>query len=164
MVTLFAACTIGGDGDSEYGKGLLERGTVAPDFTFYTDEYPDGMLLSGLRGQYVLLEFWASWCPDCQGITASMKDIYATYAPLGLTMLGISFDTDADEWRSYVTDNGMDWLQHRETVLWSESRVSSAYNVRWIPTLYLIDQVGRVRFATVSVDEMADSLKAIIKN
>lgn len=161
-VFMLAACTIGGDGESDYGKGLLEPGTAAPDIVLVTDEHPDGLRLSSMRGGYVLLEFWASWCPDCQRETQALKDIYATFAPLGLTVVGISFDEDETEWRTYITENDMDWLQHRETVAWSESAVSAAYNIRWIPTLYLVDPQGDVRFATVNVSEMADSLQSIL--
>ena len=73
-----ASCTVGGDGDNEYGKGMLEEGTIAPDFMIYTDSRPEGFALSSLRGQYVLIEFWASWCPDCQKETENMKQMYAT--------------------------------------------------------------------------------------
>lgn len=76
-----ASCTVGGDDDNEYGKGMLEEGTIAPDFMIYTDSRPEGFALSSLRGQYVLIEFWASWCPDCQKETENMKQMYATYAP-----------------------------------------------------------------------------------
>lgn len=161
---MLAACTFGGDNESEYGKGLLEPGTPAPDIMLVTDEYPDGLRLSSMRGGYVLLEFWASWCPDCRRETQAMKDIYATFAPLGLTLVGISFDEDEDEWRTYIAGNGLDWMQHREMVAWSESAVSAAYNIRWIPTLYLVDPQGNVRFATVNVSEMADSLQNILGN
>lgn len=160
LLACLASCTIGGGEDDEYGKGLLETGTTAPDFTVYTDEYPDGTTLSSLRGGYVLIEFWASWCPDCQKATPVIKDINDTFAPKGLTLLGVSFDEDAAQWQAYIADNGLDWMQHRETLPWSESPVAATYNVRWIPTLYLIDPEGRVDFATVNAEEMADTIAA----
>lgn len=162
VVLMFVACTVGSDSESDYGNGLLEQGTPAPEIVFITDENPDGLSLSSMRGGYVLLEFWASWCPDCQKETQALKDIYAAYSPLGLTVVGISFDEDEAEWRAYITENDMNWLQHRETVSWKESAVSEAYNIRWIPTLYLIDPQGDVRYATVNVSEMADSLQSIL--
>jgi len=158
---LLAACTIGGDEDSDYGTGLLERGTPAPDFVITENTDGSDLRLSDLQGGYVLVEFWASWCPDCQRETDNIKAIHDTYGPRGLTLVGVSFDEDAEQWQDYITENGMDWLHRRETVAWKESPLSAAYNIRWIPTLYLIDPAGDVRFATVDVGEMVDSLEVI---
>lgn len=156
-----ASCTVGGDDDNEYGKGMLEEGTIAPDFMIYTDSRPEGFALSSLRGQYVLIEFWASWCPDCQKETENMKQMYATYAPQGVVFVGVSFDTDRDQWQQYISENGLSWIQFRELKPWKESSISTAYNVRWIPTLYLIDKDGRVVLGTVSVAEMSSRLAAL---
>lgn len=155
-----ASCTVGGDDDNEYGKGMLEEGTIAPDFMIYTDSRPEGFALSSLRGQYVLIEFWASWCPDCQKETENMKQMYATYAPQGVVFVGVSFDTDRDQWQQYISENGLSWIQFCELKPWKESSISTAYNVRWIPTLYLIDKDGRVVLGTVSVAEMSSRLAA----
>lgn len=156
-----ASCTVGGDDDNEYGKGMLEEGTIAPDFMIYTDSRPEGFALSSLRGQYVLIEFWASWCPDCQKETENMKQMYATYAPQGVVFVGVSFDTDRDQWQQYISENGLSWIQFCELKPWKESSISTAYNVRWIPTLYLIDKDGRVVLGTVSVAEMNSRLAAL---
>ena len=156
-----ASCTVGGDDDNEYGKGMLEEGTIAPDFMIYTDSRPEGFALSSLRGQYVLIEFWASWCPDCQKETENMKQMYATYAPQGVVFVGVSFDTDRDQWQQYISENGLGWIQFSELKPWKESSISTAYNVRWIPTLYLIDKDGRVVLGTVSVAEMSSRLAAL---
>lgn len=80
LAGLFSACTVGGDDDPDYNERLLQRGEVAPDFTIITDEYPDGIALAGLRGSYVLIEFWRSTCGDCRDVTPDMKRIYGTYA------------------------------------------------------------------------------------
>ena len=69
MAGLLSACTIGGEDDTDYGERLLQAGEVAPDFTIITDEYPDGIALAGLRGSYVLIEFWRSTCGDCRDVT-----------------------------------------------------------------------------------------------
>lgn len=156
-----ASCTVGGDDDNEYGKGMLEEGTIAPDFMIYTDSRPEGFALSSLRGQYVLIEFWASWCPDCQKETENMKQMYATYAPQDVVFVGVSFDTDRDQWQQYISENCLSWIQFSELKPWKESSISTAYNVRWIPTLYLIDKDGRVVLGTVSVAEMSSRLAAL---
>lgn len=159
-----ASCTISGDDTDEYGSGLLAEGTSAPDFMIYTDSLPAGFSLSSLQGQYVLIEFWASWCPDCQKATATLRQLHATYAPLGVVFVGVSFDTDKTQWQQYIRDNALYWIQHREEIPWNENTLASAYHVRWIPTLYLIDRDGRVVLGTVDVDTMGSRLKDLNLN
>lgn len=150
------SCVIGNDGD-EYGTGLLDEGTIAPDFTVVgQDTVP--ITLSSLRGSYVLIEFWASWCPDCQKTMPTVKQIYNVYSKRGLVMLGVSFDNDEKLWHEYIEENGLDWIQHLEEKSWKESLVADEYNIKWIPTFYLIAPDGKVDFATVDVDAMADTL------
>lgn len=158
------SCTIGSEDNNEYGKGMLEEGTIAPDFMIYTDSVPEGFALSSLRGQYVLIEFWASWCPDCQKETENIKQMYAAYAPKGVVFVGVSFDTDKEEWQQYISDNGLNWIQFSELKPWKESSISTAYNVRWIPTLYLIDKDGCVVLGTVNVSEMNSRLASLNLN
>ncbi|MCD8290341.1 MAG: TlpA family protein disulfide reductase [Prevotella sp.] len=152
------SCVFGGDSDDDYGTGLLQVGTVAPDFFIYTDDFPDGFALSSLRGKNVVLEFWASWCPDCQEATADMVDLYQSFGWDDMLFVGFSFDTDKDEWQSYIKDNEMDWIQCCELTPWKDSKVATAYNVKWIPTFYLIDKDGIVVFATVDISEMREEL------
>lgn len=149
-------------GSDDYRTGLLESGTIAPDFTMSSSDSVS-FKLSSLRGSYVLIEFWASWCPDCQKAVPMTKQIYETYAPMGLVMLGVSFDNDKKQWQAYIEENGLDWIQHIEEKPWKESEVADEYNIKWIPTYYLIAPDGRVDFATVDVEAMADTLSVRIK-
>lgn len=159
MAGLLSACTIGGEDDTDYGERLLQAGEVAPDFTIITDEYPDGIALAGLRGSYVLIEFWRSTCGDCRDVTPDMKRIYSTYAPRGLVVLGVSFDQNEDEWRAYIEENDLQWMQHREQTTASESPVGTAYHIDWTPTFYLIDPQGRIDLATIYVDDVEKRLE-----
>ena len=159
LAGLFSACTVGGDDDPDYNERLLQRGEVAPDFTIITDEYPDGIALAGLRGSYVLIEFWRSTCGDCRDVTPDMKRIYGTYAPRGLVVVGVSFDQNEDEWRAYIEENGLGWMQHREQRTASESPVGTAYHISWTPTFYLIDPQGRIDLATIYIDDVDKRLE-----
>lgn len=156
-----AACVVDGDSSDNYGTGLLEEGVAAPDFVIVSDSFPDGITLSMLRGRYVVLEFWASWCPDCQEATPDMVDMYNTFSSEDILFVGFSLDTDEEAWRSYINDNAMSWIQCCEFTSWKESAVAAAYNVKWIPTLYLIDKVGNVAFATVVLSEMRERLSLL---
>lgn len=161
MLLCLTSCVISEDSENEYGKGLLEAGTEAPDFIISPDGTSEDFTLSSLRGKHVLLEFWASWCPDCQKATPEMKELHGTFASGNMVFIGISLDTDEEAWRKYISDNGMSWIQHREQKPWKESALATAYNIRWIPTFYLIDDNGKVAFATVNAAEMKEKLNSM---
>ncbi len=139
----------------------LSVGTVAPDFTISTDEYPDGYQLTDLKGRWVMIEFWAQWCPDCRSVTQKMKEMWETYGSDEVVFVGFSLDTDEEAWRNYIRENGLDWQQTCEFKAWKDSEVATAYNVQWIPTFYLIDKEGFVAYATIEIDDMSKKLKEI---
>ena len=84
------------DADARYAKELLQPGTEAPDFTLPA---PDGTshTLSSLRGSYVVLDFWASWCPDCRKDIPAMKELHDKYGQR-IKFVSISFDDKKDAW------------------------------------------------------------------
>ena len=94
IALLLSSCTLGGDDDIDYNKTLLEAGTAAPDFTFFTGDNPDGQTLASLRGSYVLIEFWRSTCGDCRDATPSMKRISCACKPEH-RCLGIQHQVDS---------------------------------------------------------------------
>lgn len=158
LVIVMGACTVGGADDDD-DSGLLPVGSMAPDFVLPAGDEAESFVLSSLRGRWVLLEFWASWCPDCQEATPALKAIHDKYAPKGLVCVGVSSDGDADAWQAYVRDNGMDWIQLRDKAGLGEGSVARRYRVAWIPTLYLLSPDGTVVFATTDVGEMEEKLK-----
>ncbi len=158
MSLLMMSCTSGGDDDT-VSSSMLETGTKAPDFLIVTTDQPDGFLLSSLQGQYVFIEFWASWCPDCQSVTDDVVALYNTYASDNLVFLGVSFDRTEEAWQTYISEQGMNWLQHWEEDGMSASEVSIAYNIKWIPTFYLIDPQGKIVKGSIEISDMEDTLK-----
>ncbi len=160
LTALLGSC-VSGDSEDYYGTGLLSVGSDAPDFMIYTDDNPEGFSLSSLRGSRVMIEFWASWCPDCQAVTDDMLSMYADFASDDVIFLGYALDTDRDDWSAYVEENNLDWLQTCDFISWSENTVATAYGIRWIPTFYLIATDGTVEFATVEADEMREKLSGL---
>ena len=148
------------DPDDTYAKELLKPGASAPDFTIGT---PDGksVRLSDFKGKYVVLDFWATWCPDCRADVPHLKEIHKAYASDSVAFLSVSFDTDKDKWTSYIRDNGMDWAHGSELKKWKETTVSSLYYVKWIPSIYLIGPDGKVILGTVVLDKIEAALKGL---
>ena len=158
--TAKAQSAVSDDPDDTYAKELLKPEASAPDFTIGT---PDGksVRLSDFKGKYVVLDFWATWCPDCRADVPHLKEIHKAYASDSVAFLSVSFDTDKDKWTSYIRDNGMDWAHGSELKKWKETTVSSLYYVKWIPSIYLIGPDGKVILGTVVLDKIEAALKGL---
>ncbi|MBR3089041.1 MAG: TlpA family protein disulfide reductase, partial [Prevotella sp.] len=139
--------------------GMLQQmnitGKSAPDFEA---EAPDGTMhrLSeyAAHGQYVLIDFWASWCGPCIGSFPFMKEIYATYKDRGLVFLGVSCDKNRDAWLKALEKHQLPW-----TALRSPARKGDAcelYGITGIPAVILIAPDGKV----ISTDLESMELKA----
>ncbi len=149
------------DDENIFSNKPLENGTIAPDFTITPLDSQESFLLSSLQGKYVVLEFWASWCPDCQAATADMVKLYEDYHSDSIIFIGFSLDIDEQQLKTYIKENSMDWIQASEFIEWQQNPIALAYNVSWIPTLYLIDKEGKIEFSCSNADEMAQKLAAI---
>lgn len=160
-----ASCAIGAEGEQasdRYDSQLLQPGATAPDFTITNAQHPGGLSLSSLRGKYVVLEFWASWCPDCRRATPAMVAMHEEYAPLGVEFIGISFDTDSAAWQRYIEANGMAWTHYSELKAWKHgTTLDGPYRVNWIPTIYLIGPDGKIAAASISADRISQALAAL---
>lgn len=125
---------------SQYNPSL-EPGSTAPDF-----EAPDilgaPVKLSDFRGQWVIIDFWATWCKDCRAELPAMKTLYAKYDPLGVQFLGVSFDTDRQTLLTFGVDNEIEWLTVCNEIKMKENPISAAFGIKWIPTLILVDPEG----------------------
>lgn len=163
-IVLFVSCIattlMAQDLDSLYARDLLTVGTVAPDLT---DAEGQTIALEKYRGQYVVLDFWASWCPDCRKDMPQMKELYAQYHTKGVQFLGISFDTTREALDNYLKKEAIAWPQVTELKKMKESKMAQAYHIRWIPSIYLIDPNGKVLLATVEIEKLKTLLGEIKK-
>lgn len=121
----------------------LNVGDEAPDFDLPTLD-GKSVKLADLRGKYVLLDFWATWCGPCVAETPNLKDVYATFGEdPRFTMIAISHDGSAGAARAYAEEHELGWIQ-----VWQEgearSRLSSRYGVQGIPSYFLIGPDGRI--------------------
>ena len=120
-------------------------GVEAPDFTLND---PDGkpFALSSLRGQYVILDFWASWCKPCRNSIPGMKELYAKYHDKGVEILGVSDDSKEESWKKALEEEQMPWPQVIDEfpVKNKPARVGSLYGVHYIPSYFLLDKEGKI--------------------
>ena len=148
------------DLDLKYAADLLKKGEEAPAFTL-KDPQGKEVSLSDLKGKYVVLDFWASWCPDCRKDVPRMKQLNEKYSSDRISFVGVSFDTDKDQWKGFIEENGMNWIHVSPMVKWKESQVSQDYKVNWIPSMYLIGPDGKVVFGTVVLDKLEKALASV---
>ncbi len=116
---------------------------------------PDGnnIALSSLRGQYVLIDFWASWCKPCRKANQELSQLYDKYNSLGFEIYGISLDRNREKWLQGIDEDGINWLQVSDLRLWN-SPVVSLYGVERIPYTLLLDPDGFIISQRISIEEL----------
>lgn len=134
----FAATLLG---DIEAKKALL-IGSVAPDLKLPTPA-GDSLAISDLRGQVVLLDFWASWCRPCRMENPRVKAMYDRHHEQGFDILGFSLDRNKASWEKAIADDGLPWYHVSDLKQWG-SIASQTYKVGSIPYTVLLDREGRI--------------------
>lgn len=125
--------------------GILGPGAKAPPFEF-TDLNGKKVTLEGLRGKWVVVDFWASWCPPCIVELPAMKDLFASFEKNDrFAMLGISLDYERDALVNMLEKEKMTWPQFMDGKGW-DNPISRMYRVSVLPTTYLIDPQGVIRY------------------
>lgn len=146
------------DLDAQYATELIKPGKKVPDFTL-NDLSGTPRKLSEFRGKKVVLVFWATWCPDCRAEVPELKAMMATADPEKVAFVSVSFDRSFDTLCKFVEDNGIGGVQLFDPAGKKDSKVSSDFHIKWIPSLYLIDEKGKVLVATVVANKIASALK-----
>ena len=112
----------------------------APDFRVL-DIRGEELTLEQYRGQVVLLDFWATWCGPCIAEMPNVKLAYAKHRDRKFQIIGISLDSSIAPLEAYIQREGIEWRQYLD----STGQISGLYNVRAIPSTFLIDGTGIVR-------------------
>ena len=124
----------------------VSRIVPAPDFILDDmDESPFNF--SQLKGKVILLNFWATWCPPCVREMPSMERLYQTFKKDNFTVLGINQMEDGDTVFAFT---GQLTIDPTFTVLFDKtSKVSRQYKVNGLPTTYLLDKKGLIRYRAI---------------
>ena len=150
------------DDDAVYATDLVKAGEKAPAFKV-KDLSGKEWTLKDFKGKYLVLDFWATWCPDCRKDMPAMKALYeqSLKSKKKIAFVGVSADTDKGALEAYVRDNGIAWTQLFEGVKRKDSVISADYHVKWIPSVYVIGPDGKVILSTVMIDKVEACLKEI---
>ena len=130
--------------------------TDDPDIKYATEPSLDGktVSLSDYRGHTVVLDFWASWCPDCRKEAPAVVEMHRQYKDKGIVFIGVSFDNNREAWANAVKKFGIEYTQVGNLQKWKETEISKAYHVNWIPSMYVIDANGKVVLGTVVTEKV----------
>lgn len=120
----------------------LAIGAVAPEITM---EDPDGNMisLSSLRGNYVMIDFWAAWCRPCRAENPNVVALYKKYNSKGFEVFGVSLDRKKEDWLKAIEKDGLSWT-HVSDLQYFNSAAAQLYNIQAIPATYLLDKEGKI--------------------
>jgi peroxiredoxin len=117
-------------------------GEMAPDIVL-NDPYGKTVALSSLRGKYVLVDFWASWCKPCRLENPNVVRMYNKFKGKGFEVFSVSLDDNKDAWMKAINDDKLLWTHVSDLKKWNASVVSS-YNIESIPFTVLLDKEGKI--------------------
>ena len=133
-------------------------GASAADFEEATAENIK-VKLSSFRGQYVLLDFWASWCGPCRQENPNVVEAYEKYKDKNFTVLGVSIDSNADKWTAAVKHDGLVWTN----LLDRTQKIAMDYGINAIPKNFLIDPQGKIIAKNLRGPALLEKLKEVLK-
>lgn len=117
--------------------------------------------LKSFRGKYVLVDFWASWCGPCRAENPNILKAYNAYKEKGFTVIGISLDNNAANWKKAILDNKMPWTQLSDLKGW-KNEVSTYYGIYAIPSNLLIDPSGKIIARDIRGAMLENKLKQLL--
>lgn len=132
-------------------------GATIPDFT-QSDKDGNSISIGDFRGQYVLIDFWASWCRSCREENPNVVSAYEKYKHKNFTVLGVSLDDNREKWLKAIEDDNLDWYNVNDFQGWKNS-VAQNFGVKSIPYSILINPEGEIINKSLMGEELHEFLE-----
>jgi peroxiredoxin len=141
--------------------GPAAVGNTAPDFSM-NDTEGKPFALSQLRGKYVLVDFWASWCGPCRGENPNVVAAYNQFKDKNFTVLGVSLDEDKDKWLEAIKKDNLTWKHVSDLKGWQNVTVS-VYGYDGIPYNVLLDPQGKILATSLRGSDLQAKLAEVLR-
>ncbi len=138
----------------------VQIGKEAPLFTL-PDTTGTNVNLADFRGRYLLIDFWASWCPYCRVENPNLVTAYEKYKDMKFTILSVSLDHDHAKWMKAIHDDNMTWTHVSDLQYW-DAEVPALYAVRGIPANVLLDPDGNIIARNLMGEELQTKLAELL--
>ncbi|MCD4737270.1 MAG: AhpC/TSA family protein [Bacteroidales bacterium] len=134
-------------------------GQPAIDFTM-NDPEGNPVKLSSLYGNYLLIDFWASWCGPCRRENPNLVSAYNKYNKKGFEIFGVSFDKDKDKWLEAIADDNLIWNHVSDLIGWGNA-AGKLYAIKSIPSNTLLDPDGKIIAKNLRGEDLIKKLEEI---
>jgi len=137
--------------------GRLQQGELAPDFDLALLD-GSSLALADLRGQVVVLNFWASWCAPCRREASDLQSVWEAYQNQGVAFVGVTYRDAQDASLAFIAEYGITYPNGVDEM----GRISAEYGVTAVPETYVIDREGRLawyQIGEVRAEELARQIE-----
>ncbi len=142
-------------------QAKIGLGRTAPEFSM-ADTTGKPVALSSLRGKYVLVDFWASWCGPCRKENPNVVAAYQKYHDKGFEILGVSLDDKKHLWEKAINADKLTW-QHVSDLKGWRNQAAGLYMVKSVPSSFLLDKDGKIIAKNLRGEDLHKKLAELLK-
>ncbi len=153
-----------------YMKPKFINGEKAPNFRIVQTPSGEVKELTDLEGQYVLIDFWGSWCAPCRKENPELVNLYNKYASKkfqdadGFQIVSVGVERDKARWRRAIKRDELNWKYHiideTENLKFFNGEITGLYGVKQIPTKYLLNPRGQI----IGVNQSVEAIDKMLEN